>query len=185
MKTLDYYIEVIKVAVPVNLCDMILNEYQNDDSWQNATIGTGQLKLDKRNCETLGLSFPCNIVKNETVRKNLDSEVHFFVSKAMSFYSNKYKVMCETDTGYDLLKYKEGGFFTQHIDESPINNRTVSLSINLNDDYEGGEFAFFDREKVIKLEKGDILMFPSNYIYPHEIMPILKGTRYSIVTWFI
>jgi len=47
MKTLDYYIEVIKEAVPVNLCDMILNEYQNDDSWQNATIGTGQLKLDK------------------------------------------------------------------------------------------------------------------------------------------
>jgi predicted 2-oxoglutarate/Fe(II)-dependent dioxygenase YbiX len=63
--------------------------------------------------------------------------------------------------------------------------RSVSCSFALNDDYEGGEFAFFDRELKYKLKKGSILLFPSSFMYPHEIMPVTKGTRYSIVTWFI
>ena len=37
----------------------------------------------------------------------------------------------------------------------------------------------------IKLKKGDAIMFPSNFMYPHEIMPVTQGTRYSIITWFI
>ena len=36
-----------------------------------------------------------------------------------------------------------------------------------------------------KLDKGDAIMFPSNFMYPHEIMPVTKGTRYSAITWFI
>jgi hypothetical protein len=27
-------------------------------------------------------------------------------------------------------------------------------------------------------------MFPSNFMYPHAIKPVLSGTRYSIITWF-
>jgi predicted 2-oxoglutarate/Fe(II)-dependent dioxygenase YbiX len=64
-------------------------------------------------------------------------------------------------------------------------NRSVSCSFALNDDFEGGEFAFFDRELKYKLGKGDAIMFPSNFMYPHEVMPVTKGTRYSIITWFI
>ena len=37
----------------------------------------------------------------------------------------------------------------------------------------------------IKLKKADAIMFPSNFMYPHEIMPVTQGTRYSIITWFI
>ena len=28
------------------------------------------------------------------------------------------------------------------------------------------------------------VMFPSTFMYPHEVMPVTKGTRYSIITWF-
>jgi hypothetical protein len=28
-------------------------------------------------------------------------------------------------------------------------------------------------------------MFPSNFLYPHSVLPVTEGTRYSIVTWFI
>jgi len=51
----------------------------------------------------------------------------------------------------------------------------------LNDNYEGG--AFMCREKEIKLIRGDILLFPSNFIYPHEVKEITKGIRYSFVSW--
>ena len=26
-------------------------------------------------------------------------------------------------------------------------------------------------------------MFPSSFMYPHEVMPVTKGTRYSLVVW--
>lgn len=62
--------------------------------------------------------------------------------------------------------------------------RTISCSFALNDDYEGGEFAFFDRRIATKIKKGAAIIFPSNFMFPHEIIKVKKGTRYSIITWF-
>ena len=55
------------------------------------------------------------------------------------------------------------------------------MTIFLNDNYEGGEFMI--RGKEVKLIRGDILIFPSNFIYPHEVKDITKGIRYSFVSW--
>jgi len=30
---------------------------------------------------------------------------------------------------------------------------------------------------------GEMIIFPSNFLFPHEIKPIKKGTRYSFVSW--
>jgi predicted 2-oxoglutarate/Fe(II)-dependent dioxygenase YbiX len=50
-----------------------------------------------------------------------------------------------------------------------------------NDNYEGGEFMLCDEE--IKLKQGDAVQFPSVFLYPHEVKPVTKGTRYSWVLW--
>ena len=52
----------------------------------------------------------------------------------------------------------------------------------LNDDYEGGELIMFE-DKKIDTKKGDLLIFPSNFLYPHKITPVTKGVRYSYVSW--
>jgi gentisate 1,2-dioxygenase len=52
----------------------------------------------------------------------------------------------------------------------------------LNDDYEGGEFVMFDEHKI-KLDRGDLLIFPSNFMYPHRVEPVTKGVRYSYISW--
>ena len=52
----------------------------------------------------------------------------------------------------------------------------------LNDDYEGGELIMFEDEKI-DTKKGDLLIFPSNFLYPHEVTPVTKGVRYSYVSW--
>ena len=52
----------------------------------------------------------------------------------------------------------------------------------LNDDYEGGELIMFE-DKKIDTKKGDLLIFPSNFLYPHEITPVTRGVRYSYVSW--
>ena len=30
---------------------------------------------------------------------------------------------------------------------------------------------------------GSAVCFPSNFTFPHEILPVTKGTRYALVTW--
>jgi predicted 2-oxoglutarate/Fe(II)-dependent dioxygenase YbiX len=52
----------------------------------------------------------------------------------------------------------------------------------LNDDFEGGDFLMFDGKKL-NLSAGDIIIFPSNFLYPHAVTTITKGTRYSFVAW--
>jgi hypothetical protein len=52
----------------------------------------------------------------------------------------------------------------------------------LNDDFEGGDFLMFDNKKV-ELTAGDIILFPSNFMYPHAVTTVTKGTRYSFVSW--
>ena len=53
---------------------------------------------------------------------------------------------------------------------------------SLNNNYSGGEFIMFGDE-YIKLDKGDIVVFPSNFLYPHRVEPVTNGTRYSFVSW--
>lgn len=53
---------------------------------------------------------------------------------------------------------------------------------SLNDNYSGGELVMFGNEQV-KLEAGSLMIFPSNFLYPHQVLPITKGTRYSYVSW--
>lgn len=52
----------------------------------------------------------------------------------------------------------------------------------LNDDFEGGEFRFF-QEHEVALKAGDIIIFPSCFPYVHEVMPITKGYRHSYIVW--
>lgn len=52
----------------------------------------------------------------------------------------------------------------------------------LNNDFEGGEFLLFGN-KTVSLQAGDILVFPSNFLFPHAVSTVTKGTRYSFVAW--
>jgi predicted 2-oxoglutarate/Fe(II)-dependent dioxygenase YbiX len=59
----------------------------------------------------------------------------------------------------------------------------LSFVGNLNEDYEGGELAFFDGETKFALKSGDICMFPSCFLYPHEVLEVTKGQRFSFALW--
>lgn len=184
---LEDYIYIVKNALSLNLCDEILNEYKNKDEWVDATVGrNATISKSIRNCKGIGISFLSVIKKNYEARSRLDNVIYNEANKCIKKYSNRFPhCKIEKDSGYELLEYSEGCFYTQHTDSFVAMPRAVSCSFMLNHDFEGGEFAFFDRELIYKLEKGDAIMFPSNFMYPHEIMPVTKGTRCSMITWFV
>ena len=186
MKNIHDYILVIKNALTNLLCDAILEEYKNSDEWVDTEVGPGIVKKNIRNCQAIVTSYPHIIEKNKKVRFKIDKYIMVSANECIKKYNTKFPhCRIQEDSGYELLKYPEGCFYTQHTDSFKARPRAVSCSFILNDDFEGGEFAFFDRELKYKLEKGDALLFPSNFMYPHEVMPVTKGTRYSIITWFI
>ena len=86
---------------------------------------------------------------------------------------NRYKIGTKMRSHYDHIQ----SLFDGKLKGIPI----ISIVGLLNDNYEGG--AFMCREKEIKLIRGDILLFPSNFMYPHEVKEITKGIRYSFVSW--
>jgi len=52
----------------------------------------------------------------------------------------------------------------------------------LNDDYEGGDFIMWGNQKI-EIPAGSIIVFPSNFMYPHGVTRITSGTRFSFVSW--
>ena len=51
----------------------------------------------------------------------------------------------------DLLKYSPGGKYEIHTDHYTTSTRALSIIINLNDNYKGGDLIFTDqKEKEIK-----------------------------------
>jgi predicted 2-oxoglutarate/Fe(II)-dependent dioxygenase YbiX len=186
MKILTDYILVLENIIPERLCDDILNEYENSNEWEDTLIGEGEVDKKSRNCTLIAISSNITIEKNKNIRKSLDDKVFECAKEAIREYNKKFnKAMISKDSGYDLLKYEKGGFYLQHVDSFTKIPRTISCSFILNNNFKGGEFSFFDNESIYSLKKGSAIMFPSNFLYPHSILPVTIGTRYSIITWFI
>ena len=183
---LEDFIKVFDNILSVDLCDKILGEYEDSSDWNHSCVGQGTVDKTTRNCSIICMSNQIIIDNNYESRKFIDSNIHSSLHEALKQYKILFPHFEPTiDTGYDLLRYNTGEFYTSHTDSFKEQQRSISCSISLNDDFVGGEFAFFDREIMIRLPKGSVVMFPSNFMYPHEIMPVIEGTRYSIITWYV
>jgi predicted 2-oxoglutarate/Fe(II)-dependent dioxygenase YbiX len=113
--------------------------------------------------------------------REVDATLLAATLQALSLYREKHPLVTRTDSGFDILRYEPGQQIAQHVDD--LLPRVLAMSIGLNDDYTGGEFQFWDDEPF-KLLSGCALMFPANFMFPHQVLPITSGTRYAMITWF-
>jgi len=89
---------------------------------------------------------------------------------------------------YHILKYTSDDYFKIHHDhyaETLNHSRLLTVCIYLNEDYTGGELEFpsVGNDKEYSFKTGDIIVFPSNWMFYHGVKPILSGERYTIVIW--
>ena len=140
------------------------------------------LNKNIRNVKGYHLNFdtPTNIFYWNYIKKEIERLYIYYKVKFPKMTSSKINQI-------DLLKYSIGGKYNIHTDHYTMSPRHLSVILNLNDEYKGGDLIFTDQKekevKRLKLGKGSIVFFPSNFMYPHGIQPITKGTRYSIVAW--
>ena len=89
--------------------------------------------------------------------------------------------------GFQFTHYKApNGNYKKHIDKGKNSYiRKLSLSVQLSDpsSYEGGDFVLYEGVKptVLPKEQGKLIAFPSYTL--HEVKPVTKGERYSLVAW--
>jgi len=159
-----------------NLCDKIINS-TNFKEFEVAGVGDNNKNKKIRNCYTKNIS------------KEFDDDIFKIVSSSLDRYCSDFK-WCSfgiaiEDTGYSHLLYKgvEGGEYKMHVDHMDLYPRVLSCSLILNDNYEGGNFVFFDEEYLIEKKKGSVVMFPSNFCFPHAVTPVSNGDRHAIITW--
>ncbi len=191
MKQLQDFIFVVRDAVPTELRTKILQEYAKSDEWKPAlVVGSKDAKKEIRDVDEIAISQPTTIEKNSVIRKSIDDELFTCASSVLRKYAENYedftKIRAEKDEGYKLLRYQATQFYAEHTDASPDIwfRRAVSCSFAINDDYEGGEWSFFSGAYTQRLNAGDAILFPSNFLFPHSIRPVVSGVRYSVVTWF-
>ena len=89
--------------------------------------------------------------------------------------------------GFQFTNYKApGDKYGKHVDRAiDMLVRKLSVSIQLTDpkEYEGGELYLYEGDEGIMMDKeqGTLILFPSFVV--HEVMPVTKGERNSLVAW--
>ena len=133
---------------------------------------------------------PTSVMKSNTESLNIPDEVRKLITDKL--YDTHFidTVYCPNRVSVNFYnQYVEDDHYDIHVDEfkaRPKSNNTFfdyGFSVNLLDEYGGGEFILQTPMGQIakKLEAGEIALFP--IIYPHGVGNITKGKRVNIIGW--
>jgi Rps23 Pro-64 3,4-dihydroxylase Tpa1-like proline 4-hydroxylase len=119
---------------------------------------------------------------NSTIAKKIND----FIPKIKEIIKDKYGIDVAEKRDPHIAKWSPGMHLDTHVDDLSLNTSKnhISTVIYLNNEYTGGEIFFPKQNKRISPDPGDLIIFPGNYNYPHEVVEILSGNRYTIPTWF-
>jgi len=172
-KDITSYIKIYDISFEDTFLSRLIDKY--DSHLTIATVGNGRIDKHARNCLTHAIE---------------DGELQSIIYNAIDYVIKSYTSefpqvsISQNAGGYFFLKYYSEGYYRQHVDTFTIQpKRTLSIILLLNDDFEGGDILFFNQTHRVHLQKNQILVFPSCFLFPHEVETITKGIRYSIVTW--
>jgi hypothetical protein len=164
----------------------VLNDSSNVYFYQEAMVGYGMKMPDYRDC------FDFKYKRSDIEHDNSDSgeklkslwqELYDLKLPAVKNYCRSFNIgEIRYWEAMNFVKYGPGQHFQEHTDHGYSYNCVVSLVGYPNDDYEGGELEFRLQRLKIKPRAGDLFVFPSNFMYPHKSLPVVSGTKYSIVT---
>ena len=179
-KWIGYYQNIVSDS----LCDKLINYSDNQKTLKPSTYSTSSGKSERSNQR---VKMDDGWFRNgETYYNDIKNCFMTVIKK----YREKHEdFVCQRHTDFRMNKYSEGGFMSRHVDNihhshgQEYGYPQASALLFLNDDYEGGHFHISGLRYETK--KGSAIIFPSNFMFPHEVNLITEGTRYSIVTWLM
>jgi len=182
------FIKIYDEVLPWN-CLSNLIRFANTSNFKEAKIGGGDkdtINFNVRKTYTLPLSNLHDSISNVHWFNLL---LFFFKENLMRYTkdNNISDIMYKEINAIEILKYENTGFYNWHTDHFADIPRTMSCILLLNNDYEGGNLCFRNPDKSgeweIEVKPNRMIIWPSNFLYPHTVKPVTKGKRYSVVAW--
>ena len=184
-KNIDDYVVINRGAIPEELRQQVLDKI-NQTQWEKHryhNIKGDDLQTLNPDNEELDINY--NTAGNVLI--NLIEKCIFEYMKIVP-PAGKYGVISNFTTPR-FNRYESGQRMKPHVDHirTIFDGEKKGIPVYtvlglLNDEFEGGEFLMWEDEKI-DLQAGDILIFPSNFMFPHHVEPVKYGKRYSFVSW--
>jgi len=169
---LNKHFHIFEKALPKEFCEYLIKSIDWDKS--------DTAKVDKNNHEIDKNARITNIYWEELLSP-IGCVIQSYIVEANKYWGYNIQRLEKVQ----MSQYGLGGHYDWHMDsKAPVNNeqRKLSISILLNDNFEGGKLEIESNkdENVLKCQ-GDIVVFPS--FLQHRVLPVTDGTRYTAVSW--
>ena len=181
---LQDYVRVYKNAFTETQSKIIISESQklnwNTHKWaeyvDQKTSPTPDQDFKRVNINNV---FKINLIIKQEINRTLNLYVHecdgvFNINGISHIQLNKYSA------GTRMHKHSDHIYSCFDGEKRGIPVLTV-LGL-LHSDFKGGEFKIIN-DYVPDYNCGDIIIFPSLFLYPHEVETITDGERFSFVAW--
>lgn len=185
---LKRYIATYDNVLPLETVSL-LTKFCSNLNYKKALVGGGFEKEHIRKVWNYSLN---NSVSNMTEIKWHNFLKHIFINSVQKYifdtvHQGAHDISPGRIAEIDVLKYDKGGHYVYHTDFFHLHPRQFSLILLLNNDYKGGELVFnnpkYDEEYKIETRPGRLIVWPSNFLFPHKVNEVEDGKRYSIVGW--
>ena len=184
------FIKIYDEVLPWNTLSNLIR-FANVSNFNEAKIGGGggdENKTDFNIRRTFTL--PLSNLNNSISNVHWFNLLYFYFNKNLKQYKFDVNILdynYENIFDIEILKYENTGFYTWHVDHFAGIPRTMSCILLLNNDYEGGNLCFRNPdgsgEWEVDVKPNRMIIWPSNFLYPHTVKPVTKGKRYSVVAW--
>jgi hypothetical protein len=164
------------------------NELNTKFSWKKASVvnpnGTTSISTIRTNSDfalpTLGNDIFCSATRY------VNNFFHESFTKCLIDFLFRFNIEVDIDKSkyYSILKYGISEHYIHHLDDGEKTPRKVSAVGYLNNDFIGGNLDFDKIKFNYPPSAGDIVIFPSVAPYSHSSMPVIEGTKYSVVNWW-
>lgn len=189
---LEKLIKVYDNKVPIQTIANIIkfsNRQHEKNLFLNASVGGDEsgARVDKKVRDVQNL--PMGNLGESLTLVHWNNLLHWMITRSILKYATDFK---EFEIGLNgnidnvqLLRYGVNQHYKWHVDDGVGLFRRLSFVMMLNNDFEGGELEFRFGEKITKIDVkvGRIIIWPSNFLFPHRVKPITKGIKHTIVCW--
>jgi signal peptidase I len=155
--------------------------------WSEALVGDRISMPEYRDCVDFKVrekDFEINKKANSSDLKNIYFEIDERLRICLDHYCSLYNIKMEYQEAVNFVRYGKGQHFQVHADHGFSYICTVSTVMYLNDNYSGGGLYFPYLNYTYTPQEGDIVLFPSTFIYAHAALPVEDGIKYAAVTMF-
>ena len=183
-KDLLSYVKLYKSVIPTDVCDKTVDSLENK-KWSTHKFYNSTTDVYYTNDNEPQFTYE-GLETTDVLMNCIWNQVSNYILKDFNFsWWNSWQ-------GFNLIKYNKydtTNTMEEHCDHihDMFDGERKGIPILtviglLNSNFSGGDFIILEDEKI-NLEKGDIMIFPSVFLFPHKVTSVNSGSRYSFASW--